>query len=262
MDVQNRVTPESDHAMTETAEALRELLNEERISSESGIAARVAAIAEPVLRDLGYRLVRVKVSAAFGCTVQVMAERPDGSMNVGDCERVSAALSPVLDLEDPVRQAYRLEISSPGIDRPLVRLSDYRRALGHEVKLEMAMQVAGRRRFRGLIEQVDGTVLVLCRVDARADESEHVRLPLAAVAEARLVLTEALVRAALRAAKASRRGNRTDEAEPQPIKPRKGPGRFGKRGPAAANRKGRQGLPQRHSHPRVPGRTEHKTEQS
>jgi ribosome maturation factor RimP len=248
--------------MTEIAEELG-LLNEQRISGESGIAARVAAIAEPVLRDLGYRLVRVKISAVGGCTVQIMAERPDGSMNVGDCERVSTALSPVLDLEDPVHPAYRLEISSPGIDRPLVRLSDYRRALGHEVKLEMAMPIAGRRRFRGLIEQVDATVLVLRRLDVGADEPEHAQLPLADVAEARLVMTEALARAALQAAKASRRKTPSNEGVPDTAKPRKGPGRFGKPRPAVSAKAAAapgSGEQRQLKHP--PGRTEHKTEQN
>ena len=91
-------------------------------------------IAEPVIEQLGYRLVRVKVSAADGCTVQIMAERPDGSMTVEDCETVSRALSPVLDVADPIDRAYRLEMSSPGIDRPLVRKSDFDRYAGHLVQ--------------------------------------------------------------------------------------------------------------------------------
>ena len=94
---------------------------------EPGLSARVAHVAEPVIEQLGYRLVRVKVSGADGCTVQIMAERPDGSMTVEDCETVSRALSPVLDVADPIDRAYRLEISSPGIDRPLVRKSDFDR---------------------------------------------------------------------------------------------------------------------------------------
>src|SRR5579863_7711751 len=107
-------------------------LDEPRLLGENGTARRVGAIVAPVLRDLGLRLVRVKISAAEGSTVQIMAERPDGSMTVEDCEQASVALSSVLDLEDPISQAYRLEISSPGIDRPLVRVSDFERAVGHE----------------------------------------------------------------------------------------------------------------------------------
>src|SRR5262249_43864002 len=111
---------------------------EERLIAEQGLGARIAAIAGPVLEGLGYRLVRVRISGLAGCTVQVMAERPDGSMTIEDCEAVSRALSPVLDVEDPIERAYRLEISSPGIDRPLVRRSDFARYAGHVVKVEMA----------------------------------------------------------------------------------------------------------------------------
>jgi len=98
-----------------------ELLAEPRLVLEPGMAARVSAIASPVLQQLGYRLVRVRISGEAGCTVQIMAERPDGSLLIEDCEAISRALSPVLDIADPIDRAYRLEISSPGIDRPLVR---------------------------------------------------------------------------------------------------------------------------------------------
>src|SRR5919112_2966528 len=128
----------------------------ERLITESGVAARVAAIAEPVIQDLGFRLVRVKVSGLNGCTVQIMAEREDGTMTVEDCEAVSRALSPVFDLEDPVERAYNLEVSSPGIDRPLVRRQDFERWSGHEAKIEMAVPVAGRKRFRGILRGIEG----------------------------------------------------------------------------------------------------------
>jgi len=104
---------------------------DKRLITESGVAARVAAIVEPVIGDLGFDLVRVRVTPTNGCTVQIMAERPDGTMSVADCETVSRAISPVLDLEDPITQAYYLEISSPGIDRPLVRASDFERWTGY-----------------------------------------------------------------------------------------------------------------------------------
>ena len=100
---------------------------EPRLIEEAGVAARVARVVEPTIEGIVFRLVRVKVSAQNGCTVQIMAERPDGSMNVDDCEKISRALSPVLDVDDPVGVAYHLEISSPGIDRPLVRKSDFDR---------------------------------------------------------------------------------------------------------------------------------------
>jgi len=111
---------------------------EPRLIGEQGVAARVAALAAPVLGPLGYRLVRVRVSGALGCTVQVMAERSDGAMAIEDCEAASRALSPVFDVEDPIDREYRLEISSPGIDRPLVRRSDFERHTGQEAKIEMA----------------------------------------------------------------------------------------------------------------------------
>ena len=98
-----------------------------RMIVENGVAARVAELIEAAIEDLGFRLVRVRVSGLNGCTVQIMAERPDGTMSVDDCESVSRAISPILDLEDPVDRAYHLEISSPGIDRPLERPSDFTR---------------------------------------------------------------------------------------------------------------------------------------
>ena len=140
------------NTITETQDSL----DEPRLIEETGLAARVARIAQPVLAGLGYRLVRVKLSAQAGTTVQIMAERPDGSMNIDDCEIVNAALSPVLDVEEPVKTAYRLEISSPGLDRPLVRVSDFRRALAQEARIEMNGLIGGRKRFRGLIGTVEG----------------------------------------------------------------------------------------------------------
>ena len=116
-----------------------DLLAEPRLVVEPGAAARVSAVAGPVLQGMGYRLVRIKISGEAGCTVQIMAERPDGSMQIEDCEAISKALSPVLDIADPIERAYRLEISSPGIDRPLVRRSDFERYAGHLVKIEMAI---------------------------------------------------------------------------------------------------------------------------
>src|SRR5580704_5714297 len=116
---------------------------EPRLITEPGRAARVAALAEPVLAELSYRLVRVRVSGTTGCTVQIMAERPDGAMAIEDCEAASRALSPVLDAADPIETAYRLEISSPGIDRPLVRRSDFARYAGHIVKIETIVPIDG-----------------------------------------------------------------------------------------------------------------------
>jgi ribosome maturation factor RimP len=129
-----------------------DLLAEPRLVVEPGVAARVSRpVQAPVLQGMGYRLVRIKISGEFGCTVQIMAERPDGTMLIDDCEAISKALSPVLDVADPIEKAYRLEISSPGIDRPLVRRSDFERYAGHLVKIEMAVAHQGRKRFRGLL---------------------------------------------------------------------------------------------------------------
>jgi ribosome maturation factor RimP len=174
---------------------------EPRLITETGMAARVAAIATPVLNGLGYRLVRVRVSGTAGCTVQIMAERPDGTMLIEDCEAASRALSPVFDTEDPIETEYRLEVSSPGIDRPLVRRSDFERHAGHEMKVEMAVAAAGRKRFRGTLLGVEGEMARLKRKDVAAGEDPDVLLPMGDMAEARLVLTDALVAESLRRGK-------------------------------------------------------------
>jgi ribosome maturation factor RimP len=179
---------------------------DQRLITETGVAARVASIANPVIADLGYRLVRVKVSGLNGCTVQIMAERPDGTMTVEDCETVSRALSPVFDLEDPVGRAYHLEISSPGIDRPLVRPSDFERWSGHEAKIETALPIAGRKRFRGRIGSVEDKAVSVELPDAKEGEDRLVRVPLDDIVDARLVLTDELVREALRRGSAPEQG--------------------------------------------------------
>jgi len=175
-----------------------ETQSDDRIVRESGTDARIAAIVAPVLRTIGFRLVRVRLTSQNGLTLQILAERDDGTMTVEDCEAVSRAVSPVLDVEDPVDKAYHLEISSPGIDRPLVRKSDFQAGIGHLVKLETSMLVGGRKRFRGKIAEVgDDAVLIEREVPADGEEPTA-RVPFEAVAEARLVLTDDLVRAALR----------------------------------------------------------------
>jgi len=180
---------------------------EPRLIVEQGVAARVAAIVEPVLLGMGYRLVRVRISGLDGCTVQIMAERPDGSMTVDDCEAVSRALSPVLDVADPIDRAYRLEISSPGMDRPLVRCSDFERFAGHQVKVELAAAIDGRRRFRGLLLGVDREAARIRRDDAAPGETSEVLLPIEDMAEAKLVLTDALIAESLRRGKAQQRAS-------------------------------------------------------
>ena len=182
-----------------------ELLAEPRLVVEPGVAARVSAIATPVLQGMGYRLVRIKISGEAGCTVQIMAERPDGSMHIEDCEAISRALSPVLDVADPIDRAYRLEISSPGIDRPLVRRSDFERFAGHLVKIEMAVAHQGRKRFRGTLAGVEGNAVRLHRDDAKSDEESDILLLMEEIAEARLVLTDELIAESMRRGKAAER---------------------------------------------------------
>src|SRR3954462_14866417 len=147
---------------------------EPRLITEQGIAARVAAIATPVLTGMGYRLVGVRISGRSVITVQIMVERPDGSMPIEDCEAASRALSPVFDAEDPIDREYRLEVSSPGIDRPLVRASDFARYAGHEAKIEMAVAQDGRKRFRGILLGVEGESAKLRRKDAAEGEAADV----------------------------------------------------------------------------------------
>jgi ribosome maturation factor RimP len=199
--------------MVDTIETTDDI-HEPRLIIEQGVAARVASIAAPVLEGLGIRLVRVRVSGTAGCTVQIMAERPDGSMSIEDCEAASRALSPVFDVEDPIDREYRLELSSPGIDRPLVRLSDFKRYAGHEMKVEMAVGVAGRKRFRGTLLGVEGEAARLQRKDAAEGEPAEVLLPIADIAEARLVLTDALVTESLRRGKAAEREAAGEPASP------------------------------------------------
>jgi ribosome maturation factor RimP len=179
--------------------------SEPRLIAEPGLSARVAAVAEPVIEALGYRLVRAKVSPADGCTVQIMAERPDGGMMVEDCEIVSRALSPVLDTTDLIESAYRLEISSPGIDRPLVRKSDFDRYAGNLAKIEMDIALAGRKRFRGMLLGTVGEAARLRRDDTEAGEAAEILLPINDMSEAKLVLTDELVAQALRREKAAKR---------------------------------------------------------
>jgi ribosome maturation factor RimP len=215
-----------DNRLTQTAAIIDAPLDEPRLVTETGVAARVAHLAEPALAQLGYRLVRVRLLAQNGQILQIMAERADGIMTVDDCEAASQALSPELDVADLIAGEYRLEVSSPGVDRPLVRVSDFRRAIGHEAKIELVHPLeSGRKRFRGTIRAVEGegrdASVVVERTDARSDEEKTTTLPLADLDEGKLVLTEALIRESLRAGKAQLAAQEDGEA-----RPRRGPGRF------------------------------------
>ncbi len=199
----------------------------------------------------------MKVLGNQGVTVQIMAERPDGTITIEDCSIISRNISPLLDVEDPIDREYTLEISSPGIDRPLVRVSDFMRWKTHEMKLEMAVGQGGRKRFRGLIDDVRDGELVLRFIEPEQGEPEHAVLPIAEMAEAKLMMTDELIRESFRRAKAGQAGAEDAEDDltdsevrairageeaasaaemaaqrwrprPKP-KPVKGPGRFAKR---------------------------------
>jgi len=174
--------------------------SEKRLITETGVAARVVQVIEASIEGLGFRVVRVRVSSANGCTVQIMAERPDGTMSVDDCETVSRAISPLLDLDDPIGKPYYLEISSPGIDRPLVRAVDFERWAGYEAKIELAVPLDGRKRFRGIIRtpNPDGLTVPIDLPDVKEGLPSRIDLPLRDLGDAYLVLTDELVRESLR----------------------------------------------------------------
>ncbi len=180
-------------------------MDDRRLETESGPARRVAGIIEPTLQSMGLRLVRVKFT---GGTLQIMAERPDGTMTVDDCAALSRAVSPVLDVEDPIQGSYNLEVSSPGIDRPLVRLEDFERWAGHLARIELKAPLApdqgfgNRRRFRGTIEPPEGDTLKLVLPDGKPDEPTEVELDFDNIADAKLVLTDELLALARERAKA------------------------------------------------------------
>lgn len=197
--------------MTEPASPIG---SDDRIIRESGIDARVAAIIMPVLGAIGFRLVRVRLFGQNGLTLQIMAEREDGTMTVEDCEEVSRAVSPALDVEDPIEKAYHLEVSSPGIDRPLVRKSDFTAWTGHLVKVETSILVADRKRFRGRIAAADADSVLIERDQAAYGEEPTVRVPYEAIAEARLMLTDDLIREALTKDKKARQEAKRRRGEP------------------------------------------------
>lgn len=152
------------------------------------LAEKVEATIAPSIADMGYELVQVKfMDGKSAQTLQIMAERPDGSMSVDDCAKISRQISAVLDVEDVIPNAYRLEVSSPGIDRPLVKLADYPKYIGHTVKVEMVLPVDGRKRFTGAIKAVEGENVVL------AVDNYDVALPFEDIQSAKLVLTDALI---------------------------------------------------------------------
>ena len=219
------------------------IASEPRFIRETGQAGEIAGVVEPVLEGLGYRLVRVVMSGQDGQTLQIMAERPDGSMTIEDCETVSRDLSPILDTFDPVSGAYRLEVSSPGIDRPLVRASDFETWSGFEARVELKQAVSGRKRWRGELEGIEADeVRMICEIedpegpkgsDGKGKVGHHtVGFPVAMVAEAKLVLTDDLVREALRNDKKLRKSKGDDGGESTA-----GDHKAGKTGPKRTSRK-------------------------
>ena len=164
--------------------------------AKAAIDRRLAEIVEPTIRGMGYELVRIRLMGGQRKTVQIMADRPEGGIEVDDCAKISTAVSAVLDVEDPLEDAYTLEVSSPGIDRPLTRLKDFEAWEGFEAKLETTEQIDGRRRFKGTLQGTEGDE-VLIEIE---DKGEPVTIGLKFdwLSDAKLVLTDELIREALR----------------------------------------------------------------
>lgn len=153
---------------------------------------KIAALAQPVIEDLGFALVAVRMTGENrACTVQIMAENPATQrLGLEDCTKISKALSAVMDVEDPVQGHYRLEISSPGIDRPLVRPEDFARYAGFEVKIELDVPLEGQKRFRGMLGGIENGLIAL-----DVEGKGKVELPFESVHKAKLVLTDDLIKA-------------------------------------------------------------------
>jgi ribosome maturation factor RimP len=167
---------------------------DKRLCAETGAAARIAHLTEPVIEDLGYRLVRVHIGGQDGTILQIMIERDDGTLEIEDCVLVTRALSPLLDIEDPVPGGYRFEVSSPGVDRPLVRPSDFERWAGYEVKIEIVQMLAGRKRFRGIVEGFcDGEVRIEMELKDH-DEPQIIGIPFNLIHTAKLVMNDNLLK--------------------------------------------------------------------
>ena len=168
-------------------------LTEKRYIKETGLEARISRIVEPVANGLGFSLVRVKITQENGMTLQIMAEDENGRFTIVNCETLSKDLSPVLDVEDPIDREYHLEVSSPGIDRPLVRKRDFESYVGHEAKIELNDMINGRKRFRGFIKGVDDEAVTITLPDAPAGTDPDHRLLFTTLGEAKLVMTDALM---------------------------------------------------------------------
>ncbi len=181
--------------------------------AKTAIDKRLAGIVGPVIEDLGFELVRIRLMGGETKTLQIMAERPEGGIEVDQCAAISNAVSAVLDVEDPILDAYNLEVSSPGIDRPLTRLKDFGTFEGYDAKLETSELIDGQRRFRGILAGVEGDD-VLINIQQGADEVT-VGLNIDWLTDAKLVMTDELIREMLRQRKAAGALNETafDEIE-------------------------------------------------
>lgn len=177
-------------------ERMAEITNHKRYIRETPLEARIAAIVEPVAESLGFDLVRVRVTNDNGCTLQIMCEDAHGRFTIENCEALNADLSPLLDIEDPIDREYHLEISSPGVDRPLVRARDFATWVGHEAKVELAELIEGRKRFRGDIVSADDESFSIRLPDVPKGEEPVRQLLLSALADAKLILTDRLLDAA------------------------------------------------------------------
>ncbi|MEM8631855.1 MAG: ribosome maturation factor RimP [Pseudomonadota bacterium] len=167
--------------------------------AKTQIDQRLAEIITPVIEDMGFELVRIRLQGGKTPTLQIMAEKPDGGIEVDDCAEISTAVSATLDVEDPIEDNYTLEVSSPGIDRPLTRLKDFDSWEGYEAKLETTELIDGRRRFKGLLAGTEnGEVLIEVEVEG---EPATIGLEFDWLSDAKLVLTDDLIRDVLRARK-------------------------------------------------------------
>ena len=163
--------------------------------AKTNIDKRLAEIITPVIEDLGFELVRVRLQGGNSATLQIMAEKPEGGIEVDDCAAISTAVSATLDVEDPIEDAYTLEVSSPGIDRPLTRLKHFDTWAGYEAKLETAEMIDGRKRFKGPLAGTEGDEVLI------EIEEGTIGLKFDWLAEAKLVLTDELIRDVLKARK-------------------------------------------------------------
>ncbi len=164
--------------------------------AKTAIDRRLAEIITPVIEDLGYELVRVRLQGGKTATLQIMADRPEGGINVDDCAKISTAVSATLDVEDPIEDNYYLEVSSPGIDRPLTRLKDFASFEGYEARLDLNQAIDGRKKFKGLLAGVEGTE-VLINIEDQG-QTHTIGLEFDLLSDAKLVLTDELIKEMLR----------------------------------------------------------------